>query len=91
MTARVDRVRELIEAPLLVTNPVNVGYLAGLESSNAAVLVEPNGVRVFTDFRYAEAARGIEGAEFVQAQRFHDASPTNIVSDPKELTERAIS
>jgi Xaa-Pro aminopeptidase len=59
VTARVDRVRELIEAPLLVTNPVNVGYLAGLESSNAAMLVEPNGVRVFTDFRYVEKARSL--------------------------------
>src|SRR5262245_29612366 len=57
MTARVDRVRALIDAPLLVTNPVNVWYLTGLDSSNAAVLVEPDGLRVFTDFRYVEKAR----------------------------------
>jgi len=57
VTERVDRVRSLIEAPLLVTNPVNVGYLTGLDSSNAAVLVEPDGIRVFTDFRYVEKAR----------------------------------
>jgi Xaa-Pro aminopeptidase len=57
MIARVDRVRAQIEAPLLVTNPVNVWYLTGLDSSNAAVLVEPDGLRVFTDFRYVEKAR----------------------------------
>jgi Xaa-Pro aminopeptidase len=57
MTARVDRVRALIEAPLLVTDPVNVSYLTGLDSSNAAVLVQPDGLRVFTDFRYVEKAR----------------------------------
>ena len=32
-------------------------YLSGFESSNAALLVEPDRVRLFSDFRYAEAAR----------------------------------
>ena len=54
---RIERVRALIEAPFLVTKPVNVRYLTGLESSNAAVLVEPERVRLFTDFRYREKAR----------------------------------
>ena len=57
MTTRLDRVRALIEAPLLVTNPINVWYLTELDSSNAALLVEPDGLRVFTDFRYVEKAR----------------------------------
>ncbi len=57
MTARVDRVRAAVDAPLLVTKPVNVHWLTGLESSNAALLVEPDTVRLFTDFRYAEKAR----------------------------------
>jgi hypothetical protein len=48
---RLDRVRALIEAPLLVTNSVNVLYLTGLHATNAAVLVEPDRARVFTDFR----------------------------------------
>ncbi len=62
MTSRVDRVRALVEAPLLVSKPVNVRYLTGLESSNAILLVEPDRLRIFTDFRYAEKARetGIE-------------------------------
>jgi Xaa-Pro aminopeptidase len=65
---RLDRVRALIEAPLLVTDPVNVLYLTGLHSTNAAVLVEPDRARVFTDFRYLEKAREA-GAEVVEVPR----------------------
>src|SRR5262249_3217151 len=54
---RLDRVRAVCEDPLLVTKPVNVEYLTGLQSSNAALLVETDTVRLFTDFRYAEKAR----------------------------------
>jgi Xaa-Pro aminopeptidase len=57
VNARVERLRAAIESPLLVTRPVNVGYLTGLQSSNAALLVEPDRVRAFTDFRYVEKAR----------------------------------
>jgi Xaa-Pro aminopeptidase len=57
---RLDRVRALIEAPLLVTNPTDVLYLTGLHSTNAALLVEPEGARLFTDFRYLDKAREAE-------------------------------
>lgn len=57
MNPRVERVRGAIGAPLLVTKPVNVGYLTGLDSTNAALLVEPDRLRLFTDFRYVEKAR----------------------------------
>ena len=57
MNARLERVRTLIAAPLLVTKPVNVLYLTGLDTSNAALLVEPDRARLFTDFRYVEKAR----------------------------------
>ena len=40
---------------------VNVRYLTGFESSNAALLVEPERVRLFTDFRYAERGAGRRG------------------------------
>jgi Xaa-Pro aminopeptidase len=69
MSSRIDRLRELLEEPLLVTNLVNVRYLTGLESSNAALFVEPDRVRLFTDFRYLEAAQSIEGVETVQTKR----------------------
>ena len=69
MNARVARLRELLDTPLLVTNPVNIRYLVGFESSNAALLVEPDRVRLFSDFRYAEAARAVEGVEFEQTKR----------------------
>ena len=69
MSSRIERLRELLEEPLLVTNLVNVLYLTGFESSNAALLVEPERARLFTDFRYIASARAIEGVEAVQAKR----------------------
>jgi Xaa-Pro aminopeptidase len=66
--SRVDRVRERLEEPLLVTKPVNVRWLTGLESSNAALLVEPDRLRIFTDFRYLEKARAT-GVEVVEIPR----------------------
>ena len=69
MTGRVDKVGVAVDAPLLVTKPVNVLWLTGLDSSNAAVLVEPDRLRIFTDFRYLEKARetGIEVVEIPRA------------------------
>jgi Xaa-Pro aminopeptidase len=69
MSVRIERLRELLEEPLLVTNLVNVLYLTGLDSSNAALLVEPDRARLFTDFRYIESAQAIEGVEAVQTKR----------------------
>ena len=69
MNGRVDRLREHLEEPLLVSDGANVRYLSGLESSNAALLVEPDRVQLFTDFRYAEGARAVEGVDFVEAKR----------------------
>ena len=67
--SRVDRLRAGLDEPLLVTNVVNVRYLVGFSSSNAALLVEPERVRLFSDFRYAEAARAVESVEFVETKR----------------------
>jgi Xaa-Pro aminopeptidase len=75
---RVERLRERLEEPLLVTAEANVRYLSGFVSSNAALLVEPERVRLFTDFRYAEGARAVEGAEVEITKR-------NLY---KELSER---
>jgi Xaa-Pro aminopeptidase len=69
VTDRVYALRERLEEPLLVTNLVNVRYLTGFESSNAALLVEPGRVQLFTDFRYAEAAREHPDVVFVQTAR----------------------
>jgi Xaa-Pro aminopeptidase len=69
VTGRLDRLRERLDAPLLVTTPVNVRYLTGMSSSNAALLVEAERVRVFTDFRYASKARRLEGVELVETSR----------------------
>ena len=69
MSTRLDRLRETLEEPLLVSNGSNVRYLVGFSSSNAALLVEPDGARLFSDFRYADAARAVEDVEFVEAKR----------------------
>jgi Xaa-Pro aminopeptidase len=66
---RTERLRTILEEPLLVSDGVNVRYLTGFDSSNAALLVAPDLVRLFSDFRYAEAARGVEGVEFVETKR----------------------
>jgi Xaa-Pro aminopeptidase len=66
---RLRRLQKSLEEPLLVTNPINVLYLVGFKSSNAALLVEPEEVSLFSDFRYAEAARTVEGVRFEEAKR----------------------
>jgi len=69
VSKRIERLRELLEEPLLITNPVNVLYLTGLDSSNVALLVEPDRARLFTDFRYIESAQAVDGVEAVQTKR----------------------
>jgi Xaa-Pro aminopeptidase len=66
---RVERLRGRLNEPLLVTEPVNVRYLTGFVSSNAAVVVDEDSVRLFADFRYAEAGRKVVGVEFTQTNR----------------------
>jgi Xaa-Pro aminopeptidase len=83
VTSRIERVRAEIEAPLLVTKPVNVLWLTGLDSSNAAVLVEPDRLRIFTDFRYHEKARAT-GIEVVEI-------PRNLFSKLPELLPRRVA
>lgn len=69
MTTRLERLQAKLAEPLLVSSPVNLRYLTGFRSTNAALLVEPGGVRLFTDFRYADAARQVDGVEFVETRR----------------------
>ena len=52
-----------------MSSGVNVRYLVGFESSNAALLIEPDRLRLFSDFRYAEAGRAVEGVEFTETKR----------------------
>jgi len=68
--SRIERLAALLDEPLLVTSVVNVRYLTGLQSSNAAVLVAPEGeATLYTDFRYAEKARAIDAVRFEQTAR----------------------
>jgi len=64
MTSRLQALAHRLDAPLLVTNLFNILYLTGFDTSNAGLLVEPDGgATLFTDFRYIEVARTIEGVE----------------------------
>jgi Xaa-Pro aminopeptidase len=68
--SRIERLASLLDEPLLVTSLVNVRYLTGLSSSNAALLVYPGGDAIlFTDFRYAQKAKAVEGVTFQQTAR----------------------
>ena len=74
---RIERLAALLEDPLLVAGPpyvlggqANVRYLTELASSNSAVLVEPDGsATLYTDFRYANRARSLEGVEVAEVAR----------------------
>lgn len=68
--SRLARLAASLSEPLLVSNPVNVRYLTGLSSSNAYLVVDPDGsTTVYADFRYAEAASQLEGVTFVETPR----------------------
>ena len=71
--ARVERLRAELESlgisTFLVTNPINVRYLTGFASTNAALLVGPDRLLLCTDGRYLEAAKAVEGVEVLQAER----------------------
>jgi Xaa-Pro aminopeptidase len=74
---RIERLAGLLAEPLLVAGPpyvlggqANVRYLTGLSSTNAALLVEPDGsATLFADFRYAARARAVDGVTFVETPR----------------------
>jgi Xaa-Pro aminopeptidase len=75
--SRVARLASQLEEPLLVAGPpyvlggqANVRYLTGLQSSNSAVLVEPDGsATLYTDFRYANRARMLDGFDVAEVAR----------------------
>ena len=88
---RIARLRELLEEPLLVTSSVNVRYLTGFESSNAALLVEPGRARLFTDFRYAERARALTEVELVVTRRDLYAELPSLIAEPIEFEPAALT
>jgi Xaa-Pro aminopeptidase len=67
---RLERVREQLDERLLVTNLVNIRYLTGFDSSNAALLIDPAAeTTLFTDFRYIESAQAVPGVRAEQVKR----------------------
>ncbi len=59
---------DLGASAILVAQPTNVLYLTGFSSSNAVVLLDDT-ARLFTDGRYIEAARAVDGVDVVHAER----------------------
>ena len=61
LLSRVKAVRKIISGRqcthALVTDPVDVEYISGFRASNAALLISPTRLELFTDFRYMEAAK----------------------------------
>lgn len=87
---RTEALAARLELPLLVTAPANVWYLTGLRSSNAALLVEPDGgTTIYADFRYAEKARAVEGATFVETSRYLVVSLAELLSGRQLAFEEA--
>jgi Xaa-Pro aminopeptidase len=81
--SRLERLAERLELRLLVSEPVNVLYLTGLASSNAALLVDPDGpVTLYTDFRYLEAAEAVPGVELELTRRSLIADLAERLSGP---------
>jgi Xaa-Pro aminopeptidase len=78
MNERIERLRKKLDDPFLVTDAANVRYLSGFQSTNAALFVEDGAVRLFADFRYAEAGRKVPGVEFVETKR-------NVLAELAEL------
>ncbi len=67
---RLAALADRLDTPLLVTNLTNILYLTGFHSSNAALLVRPDGeATLYTDFRYAEEAKEVAGVEAVITKR----------------------
>jgi Xaa-Pro aminopeptidase len=70
MTSRLEDLAGQLKLPLLVTNLINIRYLTGFDSSNAALLVRPKGkVTLYTDFRYIETARQVAGVDVQLSRR----------------------
>jgi Xaa-Pro aminopeptidase len=68
--SRLERLQATLKQRLLITNLVNIRWLTGFETSNAALLVDPKSApKLFTDFRYIEGAEAIPGVEAVLAKR----------------------
>jgi Xaa-Pro aminopeptidase len=87
---RLETLGGRLDTPLLVTTPANVWYLTGLQSSNAALLVDPEAqATLYADFRYAEKARAVEDVAFVETSRYLSRSLGELLSGRRVGFEEA--
>ena len=65
--SRVVRAMQAARIPaMLVSNPVNVEYLTGFQSSNGYLVLAPGASTLITDFRYETAAYAIAAAQHLE-------------------------
>jgi Xaa-Pro aminopeptidase len=88
---RLERLQAALERPLLVTGEENVFYLSGFRGPDAALLVERERARLYTDPRYTAAARGLPGIELVEIGRdlYTELAPLlegEVAFEPERLT-----
>ena len=89
VTARLDRLALSLRAAAARHEPVNIRFLTGFDSSNAALLVDPKGpVKLFTDFRYIEAAEQLRGRRRGTDQAVDDARPAEAAQGQDRLRGR---
>jgi Xaa-Pro aminopeptidase len=69
VTGRIERLHSMLDGSLLVSNLVNVRYLTGLDSSNAALLLDDGRSFLYTDFRYLDRARALGAVDEVVETR----------------------
>jgi Xaa-Pro aminopeptidase len=91
VTDRLARMQSQLEEPLLVSSLVNIAYLTGLASSNAALLVTPTDASLYTDFRYIERARAVPGVEAVQTRRDIYSDLTSLLKGRVGFEPNAVS
>ena len=60
--ARMQRLLDGLDGPLLVSSLINVRYLTGFTGSNAYIYATPDGATFVTDGRYGEVAAGLVDA-----------------------------
>src|ERR671935_3310897 len=88
MNGRIEKLRQEMDdasaASFLVSNPINVRYLTGFESSNAFLLLKHGEALLLTDGRYIEAARGVAGVEAVIVDREFAAGVAQVLPELAE-------
>ena len=73
---------------LYVTCGYLMRYITGFAPENGAVLVDKNGVTLFTDSRYIEAAEKMFAGTEVKPELWAKRTPADILKDYKKINPK---